>query len=127
MSQRYSANPYANGNGAASGFQYGQSAYAPVSHASNEEHEQHNDAMVDALRGKVSFLKDVSMKIGQETRDSLALMTDMNDEYDKQNNLMKRTKNRLLAAANAQSWGWFHLFIFILIVFIIFVLVFIIK
>lgn len=116
-----SANPYSGvPGGVGAGSNHG-------GYADAQEHEQANDAMVDTLRSKVSFLRDVSIKIGQETRDSLAQMDEMNLGYEKQHDLMKRTKNRLLAAANAQSWGWFHLLLFIIIVFAIFFLTYVFK
>lgn len=72
-------------------------------------------------------MKDVSIKIGEESRNSMAYMTDMNEDYSKQHDFMKKTKNRLLNAANAQSWGWFHLFIFLMIVFFLFFMVYLFK
>ncbi|ORY81464.1 hypothetical protein BCR37DRAFT_45595 [Protomyces lactucae-debilis] len=114
MSQRYAggANPYARAT--------------PYSQT-DQQLEQENDSNVDQLRNKVSFLKDVSIKIGEETRNSMGFMNDMNDDYSKQHDTMKRVKNRLLRAADMQSWGWFHGFIFLVIVFIIFFLVYLFK
>ena len=115
MSQR----PYARNTTANT---YGQQSYGDAA-----AHENANDAMVDTLRSKVSFLKDVSIKIGEETRESIRHMEDMNIGYERQHDLMKRTKNRLLAAANAQSWGWFHLLLFMMLVGLIFVMVYLFK
>ncbi|CCG81780.1 Putative uncharacterized protein [Taphrina deformans PYCC 5710] len=117
MSSRYpqsARNPYANSS----------SSYPGYSHT---DQESQNDSAVEGLRSKVAFLKDVSIKIGAETRDSLAYMSEMNEDYSKQNDFLKRTKNRLLNAANAQSWGWFHLFLFMMLVFLIFFLVYLFK
>lgn len=94
---------------------------------SHTDQEQRNDSAVDGLRSKVAFLKDVSIRIGEESRNSIAYMSDMNDDYSKQHDFMKKTKNRLLNAANAQSWGWFHLFLFLMLVFLIFFLVYLFK
>jgi hypothetical protein len=93
----------------------------------DQQLEQENDNSVNQLRNKVSFLKDVSIRIGEETRNSMGFMNDMNDDYAKQHDTMKRVKNRLLRAADMQSWGWFHLFIFMAIVVTIFFLVYLFK
>lgn len=79
------------------------------------------------MRSKVAFLKDVTIRIGEESRNSLAYMNDMNEDYSKQHDFLKKTKNRLLNAASAQSWGWFHLFLFLMIVVLIFFLVYLFK
>lgn len=107
-------NPYANTS----------SSYPGYSHT---EQESQNDSAVEGLRSKVAFLKDVTIKIGAETRDSMAYMTDMNEDYSKQHDFMKKTKHRLLNAANAQSWGWFHLFLFLMVVVFIFFMVYLFK
>lgn len=94
---------------------------------SHQEQEHANDAAVDELRSKVSSLRDVSIKIGEESRNSIGYMEEMNADYSKQFDSMRRMKNRLLTAANAHSWGWFHLLLFSMLVFFIFFLVYLFK
>lgn len=131
MSQRYVYQLSLNEVRSAKSSRYGQigryqtsaehSSIAPYSH---QEQETSNDAAVDLLRNKVSSLRDVSIRIGEESRSSIAHMNEMNDDYSKQYDTMKRMKNNLLRAANAHSWGWFHLLLFMIIVAFIFVLVY---
>ncbi len=89
--------------------------------------ETDNDNAVESLRSKVAFLKDVSIQIGDESRNQMSYMSGMNDDYSKQKDFMSGTMNRLKRAADRQSWGWFHLFIFLAIVFFIFILVYLFK
>ncbi|PSR82254.1 hypothetical protein BD289DRAFT_437937 [Coniella lustricola] len=70
------------------------------------ELESQNDTQVDGLLGKVRIIKDMSLAIGDEIRDSSALAEKMNDTFDQTRLRLRGTMNRMLVMAERTGVGW---------------------
>ncbi|KAJ5038958.1 uncharacterized protein L3040_006631 [Drepanopeziza brunnea f. sp. 'multigermtubi'] len=70
------------------------------------ELESQNDGQVEGILGKVRQLKDMTMAIGDEIRDSSALAEKMNDSFDGTRLRLKGTMNRMLVMAERTGVGW---------------------
>ncbi|KAJ4307153.1 protein transport protein bet1 [Collariella sp. IMI 366227] len=89
--------------GGGSGYGYGGGQY---SDAVLNELESQNDEQVEGILGKVKMLKDMTVAIGDEIRDSSALAEKMNDGFDKTRLRLGRTMNRMLVMAERTGVGW---------------------
>ncbi|PFH61545.1 hypothetical protein XA68_17048 [Ophiocordyceps unilateralis] len=70
------------------------------------ELESQNDAQVEGILGKVRTLKDMTLAIGDEIRDSSALADKMNDGFDSARLRVRGTMNRMLIMAQRTGVGW---------------------
>ncbi|KAF3766237.1 putative ER-golgi SNARE complex subunit Bet1, partial [Cryphonectria parasitica EP155] len=70
------------------------------------ELESQNDSQVEGLMGKVRVIKDMSIAIGDEIRDSSALAEKMNDTFDQTRLRLRGTMNRMLLMAERTGVGW---------------------
>jgi len=70
------------------------------------ELESQNDQQVDGILGKVRVLKDMTIAIGDEIRDSSALAEKMNDSFDQTRLRLRGTMNRMLLMAERTGVGW---------------------
>ncbi|KAH6621353.1 hypothetical protein B0J18DRAFT_432253 [Chaetomium sp. MPI-SDFR-AT-0129] len=70
------------------------------------ELESQNDQQVDGILGKVRLLKDMTVAIGDEIRDSSALAEKMNEGFDQTRLRVGRTMNRMLVMAERTGVGW---------------------
>lgn len=68
--------------------------------------ESQNDAQVDGILGKVRVLKDMTVAIGDEIRDSSALAEKMNDSFDRTRLRLRGTMNRMMVMAERTGVGW---------------------
>ncbi|GAB0137742.1 hypothetical protein EsDP_00005996 [Epichloe bromicola] len=102
--------PNANGGG------YGVERHAYRTAAPNKkgqysdavlnELESQNDAQVAGILGKVRTLKDMTVAIGDEIRESSALAEKMNDTFDSTRIRLRGTMNRMLLMAERTGVGW---------------------
>ncbi|KKA27225.1 hypothetical protein TD95_003329 [Thielaviopsis punctulata] len=76
------------------------------SDATLNELESQNDGQVEGIMGKVRILKDMSLAIGDEIRDSSALAEKMNDSFDSTRLRLRGTMNRMLVMAQRTGVGW---------------------
>lgn len=76
------------------------------SNAVLDELESQNDAQVDGILGKVRVLKDMTVAIGDEIRDSSALAEKMNDSFDRTRLRLRGTMNRMMVMAERTGVGW---------------------
>lgn len=72
---------------------------------------------------KVKMLKDLTLAIGDEIRDSTALAEKMNDGFEGTRNRLRGTMNRMLRMAERTGVGWkvwvgFFLFVFFLFAYV---------
>ncbi|KOS22121.1 Protein transport protein BET1 [Escovopsis weberi] len=76
------------------------------------ELESQNDEQVAGILGKVKVLKDMTVAIGDEIRESSALAEKMNDTFDATRLRLRGTMNRMLVMAQRSgiSWKWWLLF-----------------
>ncbi|RDA83924.1 hypothetical protein CP532_3641 [Ophiocordyceps camponoti-leonardi (nom. inval.)] len=70
------------------------------------ELESQNDAQVEGILGKVRTLKDMTLAIGDEIRESSALADKMNDSFDSARLRLRGTMNRMLIMAQRTGVGW---------------------
>ncbi|KAL2137967.1 hypothetical protein VTI28DRAFT_7757 [Corynascus sepedonium] len=70
------------------------------------ELESQNEQQVEGIMGKVKLLKDMTVAIGDEIRDSSALAEKMNEGFDQTRLRVGRTMNRMLVMAERTGVGW---------------------
>ncbi|KAK4183102.1 blocked early in transport 1 [Podospora australis] len=70
------------------------------------ELESQNDQQVDGILGKVRILKDMTVAIGDEIRESSALAEKMNEGFDNTRLRLRGTMNRMLVMAEKTGVGW---------------------
>ncbi|KXJ96991.1 hypothetical protein Micbo1qcDRAFT_155738 [Microdochium bolleyi] len=70
------------------------------------ELESQNDAQVEGILGKVKILKDMTVAIGDEIRDSSAFAEKMNDTFDSTRLRLRGTMNRMMIMAERTGVGW---------------------
>ncbi|PSK57864.1 Protein transport protein bet1 [Elsinoe australis] len=71
-----------------------------------DELESQNDSQVSEMGKRVAMLKDITIKIGDEIRDSTALAEKMNDSFGMAGVKLKGTMNRMLRMAEKTGVGW---------------------
>ncbi|KAF2196831.1 hypothetical protein GQ43DRAFT_382390 [Delitschia confertaspora ATCC 74209] len=96
-----------NGGAAAAGFRKASpNSRGQYSDAVLSELESQNDGEIGVLTGKVKMLKDITLAIGDEIRDSTALAEKMNDSFDSTRVRLRGTMNRMLRMAERTGVGW---------------------
>lgn len=70
------------------------------------ELESQNDEQVQGMIGKVLRLKDLTVQIGDEIRDSTALAEKMNEGFEGTSRRLKGTMRRMLRMAERTGVGW---------------------
>ncbi|KAH8677427.1 hypothetical protein BX600DRAFT_449734 [Xylariales sp. PMI_506] len=108
----YGGYPGSNGNGAHLGAESrGFRSATPNSRgqydtATLDELESQNDQEVSGIMSKVKILKTLSVAMGDEIRDSSAMMDKMNDTFDSTRLRVRGTMNRMLLMAERTGVGW---------------------
>ncbi|KAL2021577.1 hypothetical protein VTK56DRAFT_7076 [Thermocarpiscus australiensis] len=87
------------------------------------ELESQNDEQVEGIMGKVKLLKDMTVAIGDEIRESSALAEKMNEGFDKTRLRLRGTMNRMLVMAERTGVGWRVWLAFFLAVILLFIYV----
>ncbi|KAL9118690.1 MAG: hypothetical protein Q9187_004761 [Circinaria calcarea] len=70
------------------------------------ELENQNENEVEGMSAKVKQLKDLTLAIGDEIRDSSKLADRMNDSFDNTRVRLRGTMNRMLRMAERTGVGW---------------------
>lgn len=70
------------------------------------ELESQNEEQVQGMIGKVLRLKDLTLQIGDEIRDSTALAEKMNEGFEGTQRRLKGTMRRMLRMAERTGVGW---------------------
>ncbi|GAM86080.1 hypothetical protein ANO11243_040900 [Dothideomycetidae sp. 11243] len=78
----------------------------PYNTAVLDELESQNDVQVGEMSRRVAMLKDITLRIGDEIRDSTALAEKMNDQFGNAGNRLKGTMRRMLRMAERTGVGW---------------------
>ncbi|KAF2665866.1 v-SNARE [Microthyrium microscopicum] len=110
----YSANPSTPPTGAFGAYPSDGSSFRAAtpnskgqySDAVLSELESQNDEQMAGLSGKVKRLKDLTMAIGDEIRESTTLADSMNETFDGTTIRLKNTMNRMLRMAERTGIGW---------------------
>lgn len=100
---------YPNGGAGPSPAQYRSAtpnSKGQYSDAVLSELESQNDDQVSGILGKVGKLKEMTIAIGDEIRDSTALAEKMNDSFDSTRVRLRGTMNRMLRMAEKTGVGW---------------------
>lgn len=84
------------------------------------ELESQNDEQTSEMSKKVKMLKDLTIAIGTEIRDSTALADSMNDNFEATRKRLRGTMNRMLRMAERTGVGWKVWLIFFVCVFLLF-------
>lgn len=82
--------------------------------------ESQNDAQIEGLSAKVKMLKEITVKIGDEVRDSNKLLSGMEDNFEQARIKLKGTFTRMIRMAERSGVGWrawLGLFAFIFLIF----------
>ncbi|KIM25976.1 hypothetical protein M408DRAFT_330769 [Serendipita vermifera MAFF 305830] len=94
----------------------------PNAHGFVDDLEGQNDEALEGLTGKVRLLKELSVGIGQEVRESAIQLSHMNDAFTETGGILSGTFRRMNAMATRQGGRWVCYMIFLIIVFWIFFL-----
>ncbi|KAI9859271.1 MAG: protein transport protein bet1 [Trichoglossum hirsutum] len=70
------------------------------------ELESQNDTQLEGMSAKVKMLKDITIAIGDEIRESSALAEKMNDSFESTRVRLRGTMNRMLRMAERTGVGW---------------------
>ncbi|MCJ1363872.1 protein transport protein bet1 [Acarospora aff. strigata] len=100
-----------SGSGSGSGSVGGKNGgFRPATPNSSDavlsELESQNDSELEGMSAKVKMLKDITVAIGDEIRDSSALAEKMNDTFDNTRVRLRGTMNRMLRMAERTGVGW---------------------
>ncbi|KAJ5482404.1 hypothetical protein N7475_001216 [Penicillium sp. IBT 31633x] len=99
-------NSYASNGAARGGFQSASpDKKGHYSDAVLSSLESQNDAEVEGISAKVKMLKDITLAIGDEIRDT-AHITDLNDSFDNTRVRLRGNMNRMLRMAESTGIGW---------------------
>ncbi|TPX47145.1 hypothetical protein SeLEV6574_g02816 [Synchytrium endobioticum] len=81
--------------------------------------EDHNDSQVDMLAQKMTLLKEISVKIGDEVTYQSSMLNDVESDFHKTRGLLGSTMGRLRKFAKTQNGRWmWYLILFCLLVFL---------
>ncbi|KAE8145571.1 putative SNARE complex subunit [Aspergillus avenaceus] len=81
--------------------------------------ESQNDAEVEGITAKVKMLKNLTLAIGDEIRDT-STITELNDSFDNTRLRIRGNMNRMLRMAERTGVGWRVWLVFFLAVFMLF-------
>ncbi|CAE6422372.1 unnamed protein product [Rhizoctonia solani] len=88
-----------------------------------EDLEGQNDERLEGLTAKVKLLKDITIGIGNEVRDSTVQLGQMNDAFAETSGILSGTFRRMNTMATRQGGRWACYMIFIFLVLCFFVVV----
>jgi len=82
-----------------------------------EEIESQNDERLVGLNAKVRLLKDVTIAIGNEVKDSAQQLSQMNDAFAETSGILSGTFNRLKRMSSRQGCRYIWFILFFIVVF----------
>lgn len=85
--------------------------------------EGQNDEALEGLSAKVKLLKDITIGIGNEVRESTIQLSQMNDAYAETSGILSGTFRRMNNMAERQGCRWLWYILFFVIVFWFFIIV----
>ncbi|KAF5382934.1 hypothetical protein D9757_006283 [Collybiopsis confluens] len=98
-------------------------SYAPSGHRYAEDLENQNDENLEGLSSKVRLLKDLTIGIGDEIKDSALQLSQMNDAYAETSGILSGTFRRMNNMASRQGCRWLWYILFLVVVFWFFIIV----
>ncbi|KAJ7102140.1 protein transport protein BET1 [Mycena belliarum] len=97
--------------------------YEPSGHRFADDLEGQNDEQLDGLSAKVKLLKDITIGIGNEVRESTKQLSEMNDAFAETSGILGGTFRRMNNMAARQGCRWLWYIVFLVIVFWFFIVV----
>lgn len=82
--------------------------------------ESQNDKQIEGLSAKVKLLKDLTVRIGDEVRDSNKLLTDLENNFENARTKLKGTFQRMIIMADKAGISWRMWLIFFGLIFLVF-------
>ncbi|KAJ7293373.1 hypothetical protein C8J57DRAFT_1429197 [Mycena rebaudengoi] len=95
--------------------------YQPAGHRFADDLEGQNDEQLDGLSAKVKLLKDITIGIGNEVRESTIQLSQMNDAFAETSGILGGTFRRMNNMATRQGCRWLWYIVFLVIVFWFFI------
>ncbi|KAN0100888.1 hypothetical protein V8E55_000872 [Tylopilus felleus] len=92
-------------------------------HRYADDLEGQNDEQLEGLSAKVKLLKDITIGIGNEVRESTVQLSQMNDAFAETSGILAGTFRRLNNMAERQGCRWLWYIIFLVFVFWFFIIV----
>ncbi|KAH9468664.1 hypothetical protein MJO29_005109 [Puccinia striiformis f. sp. tritici] len=126
----YGSSPQSTSNIPNYGRSYGsESSQIPLSsssssftnHKTAEELESQNDDAILGLSAKVRLLKEITVNIGTEVKESNNILATLNDKFSEATGVLSGTFKKMDRMAKKQYGRWWYWFLFLIIVFWIFV------
>ncbi|PIL29602.1 hypothetical protein GSI_08238 [Ganoderma sinense ZZ0214-1] len=85
--------------------------------------EGQNDEHLEGLTAKVKILKDITLAIGSEVKDSTIQLSQMNDAFSETSGILAGTFRRMNNMAERQGCRWLWYIVFLILVFWFFIVV----
>jgi len=98
-------------------------SYEPNGHRYADDLEGQNDEALEGLTAKVKLLKDITIGIGNEVRESTIQLSQMNDAFSETGDILSGTFRRMNNMAERQGCRWLWYIVFLVIVFWFFMVV----
>ncbi|ESK98457.1 snare complex subunit bet1 [Moniliophthora roreri MCA 2997] len=95
----------------------------PSGHRFAEDLESQNDEALEGLGAKVKLLKELSIGIGNEVKESAVQLSQMNDAFAETSGILSGTFRRMNNMAERQGCRWLWYIVFLIIVFWFFIIV----
>jgi len=92
-------------------------------HRYADDLEGQNDEALEGLSAKVKLLKDITIGIGNEVRESTIQLSQMNDAFAETGGILSGTFRRMNNMATRQGCRWLWYIVFFVIVFWFFMVV----
>ncbi|KAH9457997.1 hypothetical protein Pst134EB_010299 [Puccinia striiformis f. sp. tritici] len=92
-----------------------------TNHKTAEELESQNDDAILGLSAKVRLLKEITVNIGTEVKESNNILATLNDKFSEATGVLSGTFKKMDRMAKKQYGRWWYWFLFLIIVFWIFV------
>jgi len=99
----------------------GANPFQPSGHRFADDLEGQNDEALEGLAAKVKLLKDITIGIGNEVRDSTVQLSQMNDAFSETSGILAGTFRRMNNMASRQGCRWLWYIVFIAVVFWFFI------
>ncbi|KAI0670136.1 hypothetical protein C8Q78DRAFT_1039363 [Trametes maxima] len=97
--------------------------FQPMGQRYADDLEGQNDEHLEGLTAKVKILKDITIGIGNEVRESTVQLSQMNDAFSETSGILAGTFRRMNNMAARQGCRWLWYIVFLVIVFWFFIVV----
>ncbi|KAG5719328.1 hypothetical protein E4T56_gene13284 [Termitomyces sp. T112] len=102
---------------------FSSSYTASNGHRYADDLESQNDEALEGLSAKVKLLKEISIGIGNEVRESAVQLSNMNDAFAETSGILQGTFRRMNNMADRHGCRWLWYIVFLIVVFWFFIIV----